>query len=534
MMKHPKSRPTYNPDTWRALKRPTVRSVAIIEFIESLFITSGIHAGQPFKLRPWQKKIIRDIYAVDRSGKRRIRTALISMPRKNGKTQLSAALALAHLLGPAAEERGGVFSAAADRQQAGLIFQEMCAFIQNDADLAERVKIRHLPKEIESLESGSVYRALSSDARKAHGLNVSFAVCDELAQWRTRELLDNIQTGTSARDQPLVVIISTQSPGIHHVMSELIRYADQVAEGALPPDPAFHATIYRAPMDADPWDESVWHACNPALGDFRSLDEMRDFAEQAKRLPAKETVFRSLYLNQPVADEAKRFLRRSDWEACSFAVDEEELAGQPCWAGLDMSSTTDLTALVLYFENGAVLPYFWCPQEALEVREHRDKVPYLVWNRQGYLLTTPGRVVDKLAVVAKLAQLAGRYQIRGLAYDRWRLEDLRKLLVDEGVNVPLVPFGQGFKDMSPALDALENRVLTQRLRHGGHPILRWNAANAVATKDAAGNTKLDKSKAAERIDGLIALCMAVGLSARQARPQVIDIQPLVLSFPVTE
>lgn len=507
------------------------RADRVIAFIESLKITSGEHAGKPFILRPWQRDIVKAIYGpVGENRRRLIRQALLTIPRKNGKTGLAAALCLVHLVGPEAEQRGQVYSAAADRDQAALIFREMEAMLLADSELAARVNIQRFAKRIEDSETGSVYQALSSDARKAHGLSASCVIYDELAQSKDRHLYDNLLTSTGARAEPLFLVISTQSSDPHHVMSEIVGYGQQVLEGIIS-DPSFLPVIYAAPMDADPWDEAVWYACNPALGDFRSLDEMRSFAESAKRIPAKESVFRALYLNQPV-DADQRFISSADWEACAGAVDPEALRGRPCWAGLDLSSTTDLTALVLYFphDNGAILPFFWVPGDRLAEREDRDRVPYRTWAAQGHIEPTQGRAIDKLAIVRRLAELQSRFDIQGIAYDRWRIEDLKKLLADEGIESPLVDWGQGFRDMGPAVDALEALILDARLRHDRHPVLTWNVSNAVVTTDPAGARKVAKDKAIERVDGLVALVMAVGLAAREPEPVVYDFdRPLVLS-----
>ena len=290
--------------------------------------------------------IIKPLYATDDQGRRIKRQALVTIPRKNGKTQLAAALALCHLVGPEAEPRGQVFSAASDRTQAALIMKEIVAFVRADKALSDRVIIREHSKTLEDVVTGSTYQALSSDAKKAHGLNVSFAVLDELAQWPKRDLYDALTTGGAARAEPLFVAISTQSHDRNHIMSELVQYGRRVLDGTIP-DPTFLPVIYAAPDDADPWSEETWFACNPALGDFRSLDEMRAAADQAKALPAREPAFRLLYLNQPV-DATTRFLNRRDWDACKGEVGGgplfagSALAGQRCILGLDLSSTTDL------------------------------------------------------------------------------------------------------------------------------------------------------------------------------------------------
>lgn len=494
---------------WR--KRGLTRAERVIAFIESLSITSGAHAGRPFKLRDWQRAIIEAVYSTDDDGVRQVRQALLAIPRKNGKTQLAAALALCHLAGPEAESRGQVYSAAADRDQAALLFKEMVALIEGFEFLAERIVIRTHNKTLEDVETGSMYQALSSDARKAHGLSPSFVVCDELAQWHGRELYDNLLTGTGARAEPLVITISTMSADPNSVMSELVAYGRQVLDGTIE-DPTFHPVIYSADEKADPWAEDTWFACNPALGDFRSLPEMRTAAAQAQRLPAREPSFRLLYLNQPV-DAASRFLNGVDWRAC--AADAPDLLGKRCYLGLDLSSTTDLTALAAYFpDSGHVLTWFWCPGDDLDEAERRDHVPYQLWARQGHIEATPGRAIDKRFVVHRIGQIVADYEVAACAFDRWRVDEVQRLLADENIRLHMEPWGQGFRDMSPALDALETLVLQGQLKHPSHPVLDWCVANTTTLSDPSGNRKPAKDRSTGRIDGLVALSMAVGLAAR--------------------
>ena len=507
------------------------RAERVIAFCEVLPITSGAHAGKRLQLRPWQREIIEALYATDEHGKRIIRTAVITIPRKNGKTQLAAALALCHLVGPEAEQRGQVYSAASDKDQAAIVFRELEAYIFAVPEFEERCNIRAFHKEITDEVTGSFYKAMSSDARKAHGLSPSFMIYDELAQSKSRELYDNLTTGTGARAEPLMVTISTQSSNPEHILSELVDYGDKIKNGDLPPDPSFHLTNYSAPNDADIWDEKTWFACNPALDDFRSLEEFRLFAEQAKRIPTKEAAFRNLYLNQRV-DAEQRFISSVDWDSCTGDLDAATLIGRPCWGGLDLSSTTDLTAFVLYFpeDGGAVLPWFWLPDADLAERDEHDRVPYTVWKRQGLIETTPGRAIDKRAIALRLGDIAGRYDVRGIGYDRWRIEDLKRVLEDEGLELPLHNWGQGFKDMGPATDELERLILSQGIAHGANPVLRWQCSNCVVQMDPAGSRKLAKDKSIGRIDGMVALCMAVGLASREPGPPVYDFSDDMVFF----
>jgi phage terminase large subunit-like protein len=509
--------------------RGRTRADRVISFVESLPVTSGILAGKRFRLGAWQKKIIREIYRTGRNGRRIVRQALLSFPRKNGKTTFTAALALCHLCGPEREQRGEIYSAANDRPQAAIIFREMKSMVLA-TDLKDRVIIRDFAKQLECAETGSVYNALSADVQTKHGFSASMWVYDELAQAPSRKLYDVLDSGSGARAEPLGIVISTQSPDPHSIMSELVSYGQSILDG-MHTDPTFHATIYTAPMDADPWDESTWRACNPGIeSGFRSLDEMRAAALKARRIPARESVFRLLYLNQPVEVDA-RFIALQDWQSCCGTVDVQALRGRPCWGGLDLSSTQDLTALVLYFpeDGGAVLPFFWVPRDRLQEREHTDRVPYATWYKQGLIESPQGRAIDRLAIIGRLAELASMFDIRGVAYDRWRLEDLNKLLADEGIDLDVTGWGQGFASMGPAVDLLETAVLNGELRHGNNPILTWCASNAVVETDPAGSRKISKSRSREKVDGLIALCMAMGLHAKEPAREIEFSLPLVIS-----
>lgn len=499
----------------------------VIAFLEVLPVTSGALAGQPFKVRPWQRRFLKAVYAEDGEGRRPVRTAVASMPRKQGKTALAAGLALCHLAGPEAEPRGQVYSAANDRAQAALIYAEMAAIIERVPYLDARLSLRRHAKEIENMDDGSVYAALSADVPGKHGLSPSFVVYDELGQAPKRDLLDALDTAMGARADPLMLVISTQAADDLAPLSELIDYGQRVNRGEIT-DPSFHLTLYAAPDDADPWAPETWALANPALGDFRSLDDVARQAAQAQRIPSKEAAFKNLILNMRIAAET-RFLPVSEWKACGGPI-RPDLDGKPCWAALDLGATRDLTALVLAFPDDAggvdALPFFFLPSEGLIERGERDRVPYALWRDQGLLTVTPGATTDPRFVAATVAALCDRYEVKALAYDRWRIETFKAALVDEGVTeLELIPHGQGFKDMGPAVDALERAVAERKLRHGMNPPLTWCVSNAVVTRDPAGSAKLDKSRSTGRIDGAVALAMA--LNAMQMRPEAPAWTPFV-------
>ena len=511
-------------DPWPIVVTGKTIAQKVISFIECLPITSGTLAGQPFKLRPWQKKIVKGIYRTDKNGKRIVRQVLITLPRKNGKTELASVLAIAHLCGPAAETRGQVYSAAADHKQAALIYDEMKAIILTVPTLAKRIIIRDFTKHLEDSITGTSYFALSSDAKTKHGFSASFIIYDELAQAPDRQLYDVLTTSTGARTSPLTIVISTQSPDEHSIMCELVNYGQSILDGEHKDD-SFYPVIYAAPEDADPWSVKVWRKCNPALGDFRSLDEMRGAAQQAQRIPAREATFRLLYLNQRINAESA-FISLSEWDACAGEVNPEQLKNRVCYAGLDLASTTDIAALVLVFpgEPFVVLPYFFIPQDKMEEHIKRDHVPYDLWVKQDFVKTTPGNLIDYRWIMLTLGQCRLDYQLKMLAFDRWGSQKLvPDLCNDLGFTVDakehqmrnqplLVQFGQGFSAMSPPTKELLNLILGRKVAHGNNPVLRWMAKNVIVQQDAAGNIKPDKAKSVMKIDGIVAMIMGLSLA----------------------
>jgi phage terminase large subunit-like protein len=499
------------------------RGQRVISFVQSLKLTSGPKAGKPFRLDGWQKRIIREVYdASTEDGRRLARIALLTCGRKNGKTGLVAALVLCHLVGPESESRGQIVSAASDKNQAAIIFREAKAMALADDDLKDRIIVRDFAKEMEDVETGSTYVALSSDVETKHGLNPSLIIFDELGQAADRRLFDVLETSMGARSSPLMWIISTQSADHASPMSEMVDYAKDVAAGVIE-DPAFRGFVYEVPEDADVFDEANWPLANPGLGTIRSIEELRSYAAKAKRLPSRLPAFRNLYMNQR-SETTAGLISGPDWKACTGNTDLEALAGQRCFGGLDLSSTRDLTSLVLYFpDSGAVLVWAWVPGDTLKEREKAERgIPYRLWRDQGLIEAPAGRAIDKKFVAARAVQIAERYDLVALAFDRWRIEDFTVLLDAEGITLPLRPWGQGYKDMSPAIDAFEDLVLEAKLQHGGNPVLTSHVAAAVVDVDPTEARKLNKRKARSRIDCLQALCMAIGIAAREPEPVKYD------------
>ena len=505
-------------------KAGLTKAQAVIEFCETLSVTSGPDSHKKLKLRKWQKEFIEKVYTTDKHGKRSVRTAILSMGRKNGKTQIAAALALAHLSGPVSEFRGEVYSCANDRFQAGKIFAEMVALIDMHPWLSARTNIIRFRKEIQDLGNGSTYAALTSEAKTKMGLNPTFVVYDELGQATGRTLYDAMDSAMGARKEPLLLVISTQAADDFAPMSQLIDYGEKINHKQVS-DPAFHLTLYAAPADANPWVRDTWAKANPALADFRSLDDVRRLAKQAQRMPAQENAFRNLILNQRVAAEA-RFVDQRQWNECSAAADIPQ--GARVYAGLDLGSTKDLTALVIVWGDtkGAyhVKPFCWLPGNPKE-RGDTDRAPYDAWVRSGDLISA-GETTDPKMIAYRIAEINGINKIEMLAFDRWRMAEVQRELDAIGCRVLLEPMGQGYKDMTAAVDVVERLVAQRNLRHGGHPVLAWCAANAVVTRDAAGNRKFDKGRSNGRIDAIVALAMALNMAVHK-RAKEIDIDAMI-------
>ena len=506
--------------------RDLARAQRVIDFIERLKITIGDDAGKPFKLRDWQKNFVIDVYSrVNALAHRATRRAVLSIARKNGKTELAAALILVHLIGPEAELNGEIYSAANDRQQASIVFGAVKRMIEASPALKRHLKVTDSTKTINIVGSGlksagSKFRALAADGKRQHGLNPSFIVYDELAQSKDRELLDALLTSQGARKEPLFLTISTQNNDPNHALSEMID------DGLKADDEAIVCHLYASDDECDLLDEEQWRKANPALGDFRSYDELKGMAQRAVRLPSEENAFRLLYLNQRVSLHSP-LISQADWKRCRIE-DFEFAPHEPIYLGLDMSETTDLTALVAVSINdhSRVKAWFWKPEDLLEEHSKRDRQPYDLWAKQGEMEKAPGRLINPRLIARKVIDLANDYDVRGLAFDRNRMGEVLRQFDDEqaiaqdgeGPGIRLVPWGQGFVGFAPAVNALEAAVIGGELKHDGNPILTNNMMNALTVMDPAGNRKLDKAKSRFRIDGAVALAMALGLKALDRTP----------------
>jgi phage terminase large subunit-like protein len=486
-----------------------------IRFINNLCHTKGAWAGASFALRPWQERVIRKLFSTRKDGKRQYRTALMMLPRKNGKTELAAAVALYGLFGD--REMGAeVYSAAADKDQAALVFNVAAAMVRQEPVLLAQCDIVDSQKRIVHRPSGSFYRAISAEAYSKHGFNASMVVYDELHAAPTRELYDVLSTSMGARTNPLMLVISTAGYDRHSILWELYSHGRRVLESP-DLDPSFLPVIYEAPADANWQSERVWKAANPALGDFRSLDDMQIAAKRAIEIPAQENTFRRLYLNQ-WTEQASRWIGMDAWDRCYAPIDPATLMGRRCFVGLDLSTTTDLTAVVAVFPGAdgfEVLAHYFLPSDGLAERIRRDRVPYDRWAADGHLTLTPGNVIDYEVIRATLRQWDDAYDMAAIGFDPWNAIDLvERLKAQDGLTC--IPVRQGFGAMSSPTKSLEKSVLGRQLRHDGDPVLRWNVSNVAVESDAAGNLKPSKRLSTQRIDGVVALIIAIDMMERHA------------------
>ena len=488
-----------------------------VAFIENLCHTKGTWAGKPFELIDWQEQIIRDLFGTLKpNGYRQFNTAYIEIPKKQGKSELAAAVALLLTCGDG-EERAEVYGCAADRQQAAIVFDVAADMVRMCPALSKRVKILASQKRLIYTPTNSFYQVLSAEAYSKHGFNIHGVVFDELHTQPNRKLFDVMTKGSGdARMQPLYFLITTAGTDTHSICYETHQKAKDIIEGRKI-DPTFYPVIYGADESDDWTDPKVWKKANPSLDITVGIDKVKAACESAKQNPGEENAFRQLRLNQWVK-QAVRWMPMEKWDKCAFSVDEDELEGRVCYGGLDLSSTTDITAFVLVFppldneDKYIILPYFWIPEDNLTLRVNRDHVPYDVWERQGYLQTTEGNVVHYGFIEKFIEKLGERFNIREIAFDRWGAVQMVQNL--EGMGFTVVPFGQGYKDMSPPTKELMKLTLEERIAHGGHKVLRWMMDNVFVRQDPAGNIKMDKEKSTEKIDGAVATVMALDRAIR--------------------
>jgi phage terminase large subunit-like protein len=471
-------------------------------------IPEGKDVGKPVRLRDWQRREIEKIY----DNPYGTRNAIISFGKKNAKTTLSAFLLLLHLSGPEAKQNSQLVSTAQSREQAAVLFELAAKIVRMSPTLSGLISIRDTLKQLYDPEYGTTYRALSADASTAHGQSPIFAVHDELGQVRgpRSELYNAIENAMGAHEQPMSVVISTQAPTDADLLSILIDDALSKA------DPRTVISLYTAPMDIDPFSEEALRAANPAFGDFLNAQEVTRQAEQARRMPALEALYRNYTLNQRV-EASSPFVTQSVWAQNGGAPED----GNVVYGGLDLSETNDLTALVLVSAATkgrlSVKPTFFLPEYELGERARKDRVPYDVFAKEGHVITTPGKSISYEYVAQYLAAIFLTKDVRKIGFDRWNMKHLRPWLIRQGLSESFiddrfVEFGQGYQSMTPALRTLESLLLDSKLLHGNNPVLRMCAANAIVKSDEVGNRKLDKKRSRGRIDGMVALAMAVAMA----------------------
>ena len=488
---------------------------AVYFFEHYLSHVKGEHAGKPFELHDWQKeKLIRPIFGWKREdGLRKYRTVYLEVPRKNGKSTLGAGIALC-LLFIDGEQGAEVYSAAAETEQAAIVFDVAKKMIEGNAKLSSLSKA--FKRTITVEHSGSFYRVLSADAKSKHGFNAHGIVFDELHAQPNRELWDVLTTSTGARTQPLVVAITTAGYDRNSICWELHTYADQVARGIIK-DESFLSVIYGAEEGDDWTSPKVWAKANPGLGRTIRLDYLETECKKAQEVPAYENTFRRLHLNQWTQQDV-RWVPMRIWD--STAIRETDFSG-PCFTGIDLSRTTDLCAVVHVFPKMNadkipeyhVLPRFWLPGEAIENKERKDRVPYREWARQGHIKLCPGGTINYDYIFEQLKLDSSIFDIKEVAFDRWGASEIVRRLEDE-ISLKVIEFGQGYAMMSPPTKEALKLIIEGRIIHGGNPILRWNADNVVVEQDAAGNVKPSKAKSAQRIDGFVAMIMGIDRALR--------------------
>ena len=522
---------------WQQVYGYTLRVQLIFDFIEQLIIPSGKGKGEPVVLRPFQKSFIKDVYnPVDENRRRVVLRAILSQGRKGGKTFLIACLVLVHLIGPEATGNGEIYSAATEREQAAIVYKYVTQIVRADSELESMIDIVPSTKTMVCYQNGSTYKAVSAEAGSKFGYNPTVVIYDELAQAKNMDLYTAFDTAMGARmeagEETIFFVISTQSKDPQHLLSQLIE------DGIKKQDPTIVCHLYTVPLAKDNetddalTNESKWYLANPALGDFRSLSEMRAFAKKAIRMPVFENEFRNYYLNQCV-DAKAPLIPRAEWIGCKGDANIEP--GEDIMLALDLSGKIDLTAMVgtSTGDKDKIRAWFWKPKDTLKEHEQRDRVPYTLWEKQGIIKTTPGKSVQYSFIAKEIADVSKVYNIVAIAFDRYRIDDLRVAMddiglqsyietkdkdgnpvIEQGKGIRMVPWGQGYASMAQAVDALQESVLNRTLVHDMNPCLLWNISNAMSESDAAGNRKLDKSKTRFRIDGAQALTMVIGLKSR--------------------
>lgn len=489
--------------------------------------------GRPFQLDPWQERIVRRIYGPRRTdGARVVKSVVMMIPRGARKTTLGAALALLHTVGPERVSYGQVVLAAYDRAQARIAFEEASGIVRADHRIVAATKIVDSRHGITHRKDGTALKAVSADAAAQNGRTPSFVLYDEVHAWRDRKLYDVLRTGLGKTAGTLSVVISQAGRGQENVAFEIFDYARKVARGDVV-DAGTLPVLFETPADADWQDEAVWHAANPGLAlGYPDLDALRQEALEAQNRPALREKFRNDHLDVWLDHSTDPFVDMGIYDRGAAPLDLEALKGQPCWLGVDMSTTTDLTAVVAAFQDGdggfIVLPSFFVPADNLRGRADRDGVPYPAWAEAGHITATPGNVVDYGAVEATIRALCKTYRVQEIGFDVAYAQSIMAPLVADGL--PVATIRQGWVTQSPASNELERAIVSERFQHGGHPVLRWCFSNVAIHTDSAGNRTMHKGKSTDRIDGAVACWMAVSRAAANSGTKSIWDHPDALNL----
>ena len=506
-------------------KRAAKKAVGFIEtFITH---TKGELSGQPFLLEDWQKKIVSDLFGWKnkKTDLRKYRTAYIQIGRKNGKSTLASALALYMLF--ADDERGSeIYSAAGDRQQAGIVHEIAKGMIVGNPELSNRAKVYR--NSIINESKGNYYQAISSDSKTKHGFNANCIIFDELHTQPNRDLWDTLTTSVGSRRQPLTIAITTAGYDRNSICHEIYKYAQQVDNQSVK-DETFYSCIYEAEMDDDITDEEVWKKANPNYGVSLKKNYMEIESQRAVDVPSYQNTFKRLMLNI-WTDSVSVWIPNNEWMECHQEFDYSTLDGKECWGGLDLASTRDISAFVLLFkvdEKYIVLPHLFIPEENAKKRSERDGVDYVTWKNQGHIIATDGDVADYNFIKEKINELSKKYRIQSIAYDRWNASQLVIDLQNDGANMD--PFGQGFVSMSAPTKELEKLIIGKQIIHDDNPCMNWMLSNVAIQEDPAGNIKIAKNKSKEKVDGLVALVMALGeMMTEESTDSVYDERGLLI------
>jgi phage terminase large subunit-like protein len=486
-----------------------------IKFFELLQHSKGEWAGKALSLEPWQQFILWCIFGwVREDGTRRFTKAMVEVARKNGKSTFAAGVGL-YLLTADGEQGAEIYAAATKKDQARIVFDEAAKMVRASPALRKHLSV--FRSNITMQSTASKFEPLSSDEDSMDGLNVHAAIIDELHAHKTRAVYDVLDSATGSRRQPLLLTITTAGAGTEGIWNEEHGYAEKVLEGFAKEggikDDKFFACVYLIDAEDDWRDEACWIKANPNLGVSVKPDDLRGKCRKAMEMPSAQNEFLRKHMNRKT-QQVTRWLDLDQWDGCGEAFDESKLVGRECYAGLDLSSKTDLSAWVKVFppavDDGKwrVMADFFSPAETAELRERRDRAPYKQWADQGCMILTEGNAVDYDVIIAKILADRSRYEIQEIAYDPWGATHLATRLMGEGA--VMVEFGQGYRSMSEPTKELEKLVVTKMLAHGGNPALRWMASHVCIETDPAGNVKPSKRKSTERIDGIVALVMALG------------------------